>query len=720
MHIECNELRSWALPTVPRLTVACGLALFALIPATSRADDPVLTVDLATVGEADGVLTRVYGAQNQGNLGVPVATGSDVDGDGHMDYGVAFFQADPFGRRNAGQVDLVFGDGTIGGFIDTAELDSRVLQIIGTQLEETVGSEIWIDDVTGDGLGDLLICRQNYDPGGRLGAGALTIVPGSSALRDLAAEPTKVDLRDPPATWNATTFIGPQLYGRFGIWVRAGDVDGDGVRDLVVGADQIGTDAEPHHGDVWVIRGGTHLASGETYDLVDFGTAEQWPEVLRSGVARLVPPTGSAEFHFGSTTTIADLDGNGRGEVLVAAALSRGGAFLPPAGVPNGIYHSTGGPPNGRLFIAWDDNFPAAPWPVGYTVDLDDPPGSQTVLRGVAGNVKFGEELLGGRDYDGDGRADLFVGDIAGDGSLFPNRAGNAAAKNGPTSGLGHVFFGVAGLKGLDVDLTSLPASVPMTTIFGPVPTALGGDTAADGDFDGDGVDDLAFTAPHDTPQGRSNAGSVFVLYGQEAGWPSVVDTADGQLPPASEVRIVEIQGANGSVGNDIGDTLGYSAAAGDVDGDGKLDLVVNEMVGNGLAPTARDVGNLVVISGNAFDPSPETCPATAHCLRDGRFQVVVDFDGGQSQATPVGPRDASDDSGLFWFFSADNWELLVKVLDGCSINDRFWIYTAAVTDVAYTLRVTDLESGLVREYENAQGQAAPAVTDIDAFDACP
>ncbi len=48
-----------------------------------------------------------------------------------------------------------------------------------------------------------------------------------------------------------------------------------------------------------------------------------------------------------------------------------------------------------------------------------------------------------------------------------------------------------------------------------------------------------------------------------------------------------------------------------------------------------------------------------------------------------------TSDSALFYFFCTDNWELLVKVLDGCAINGHLWVYAAASTDVGYTLQGT-------------------------------
>ena len=108
-------------------------------------------------------------------------------------------------------------------------------------------------------------------------------------------------------------------------------------------------------------------------------------------------------------------------------------------------------------------------------------------------------------------------------------------------------------------------------------------------------------------------------------------------------------------------------------------------------------------------------------CLSQGRFRVDVDyrdFQGNMGVAQVV-PGTPSDDSGLFWFFSADNWEMLVKVIDGCALNDRYWVFAAATTDVEYTLRVADTLSGTTMTYFNELGSAAPALTDTSAFASC-
>ena len=111
----------------------------------------------------------------------------------------------------------------------------------------------------------------------------------------------------------------------------------------------------------------------------------------------------------------------------------------------------------------------------------------------------------------------------------------------------------------------------------------------------------------------------------------------------------------------------------------------------------------------------------TNHCLNDGRFHVEVewrDFDDGTGLANTV-PLDSAD-SGLFYFFNPDNWEMLVKVIDGCSFNNRYWVFAAATTNIEYKLVVTDTLTGSVRQFTNPLGTSANALTNTDAFATCP
>ncbi len=528
------------------IVAACGGGGAALLQALA-------ILDLAA---AAGVL-RVHGSSGNGALGVPVAGGLDCDGDGNADFAFAAFRADPLGRNDAGEVFWVFGDGTLTGTRDTAGDQPNVLRILGDETRETCGNEVWIDDVDGDGLGDLLIGRQNH--GG--GIGALTIVFGGAGARALAAALTVFDLRTPDASVAQRTITGTEALGRFGIWMRTGDVTGDGIADIVVGADQ-----EGEGGAAYLIRGGAYLKAGGSLD---------------GNLVRITPGGGSIEFHFGATCQIADLDGNGRAEVLIAATINRGGASIPANGSPPGSARASGGAPNGRLFIAWDDNF-ADPWPVGFTFDITQSPGARTIIRGEPRNRNFGEEIVAGIDFDGDGLSDLFVGDISGD--LAGGRV---------SSGAGHVIYNAPALRGQDFRIDQPPAGVATTTILGRNPGDIANDTAVAGDFDGDGHFDLATASPHAEVDTRIDAGTIHVFYGGER-WPPIIDLRN--VP--GDLRVTVITGANGRQGGDNGDVLAYSMATLDANGDGLFDLIFNEMTGNGLAPGTIDVGNLVVLSG--------------------------------------------------------------------------------------------------------------------------
>jgi hypothetical protein len=115
---------------------------------------------------------------------------------------------------------------------------------------------------------------------------------------------------------------------------------------------------------------------------------------------------------------------------------------------------------------------------------------------------------------------------------------------------------------------------------------------------------------------------------------------------------------------------------------------------------------------------------ATTLCLGDGRYRVQVtwkDFQGKTGVGSVVSTAPvAARDSGLFWFFTPANWELLVKVLDGCARNGNRWVFAAATTNVEYTLTVTDTVTKQTATYSNPLGRSAPAVTDTGAFPGCP
>lgn len=601
-------------------SIAAAVSLFAWVAAAHAAR--VEIVDLAEVPALPPTLTRIHGFEGDGAFGVSVAGGHDCDGDGHPDVAFAAMLASPAGRDRAGTVYLFFGDGTIGGTFDAALASPRVLRFHGAAPLEVAGNEIWIDDVTGDGIGDLLIGRQNYAPTReRPGVGALSIVVGSATLRAHAATLAAVDLDDPPAGVTITTLVGSQEFGRFGIWMRTGDIDGDGIADIVVGADQEQHGNESHGGAAYVLRGGAHLAGGGT---VDFG-GDVNATALAGHWLRLEPPVNAFEYHFGATVQIGDLDGNGRGEVLVAAALNRAGATLRARDSVQGSAHGIGGTPRGTAYIFWDDNFPSSLWDNSQPLRSDAAPGSTTTLHGGDRNLKFGEELVAGADFDGDGALDLFVGDIIGD--LSPQR-------DRPQAGSGHVFYGAADLKGRTIDMRSPPEDVATTDFLGAARQDIAADTALHGDFDGDGRSDLAFSAPHASFAGRSSVGAVYVFFGGGGRWPRTVDLNEPLT--VTGARAAAIFGALGTDGRDSGDTLAYSAAVGDLDGDGRDDLIVNEMEGNGLQPGTIDVGNLIALSGTRIAglAAEARCPPVpaATCERSDAGRSVLRYRPGRGR----------------------------------------------------------------------------------------
>lgn len=128
--------------------------------------------------------------------------------------------------------------------------------------------------------------------------------------------------------------------------------------------------------------------------------------------------------------------------------------------------------------------------------------------------------------------------------------------------------------------------------------------------------------------------------------------------------------------------------------------------------------------AGSAPNDAPLPClaSATALCVNNNRFQVEVqwrtsDGNNGPGQAVPI---PSAPDSGLFYFFSPSNLEMLLKALNGCGLNNRYWVFFAATTNVEFGVTVTDTQSGRVKSYFNPLGRPAPPIQDTDAFATCP
>ena len=106
-------------------------------------------------------------------------------------------------------------------------------------------------------------------------------------------------------------------------------------------------------------------------------------------------------------------------------------------------------------------------------------------------------------------------------------------------------------------------------------------------------------------------------------------------------------------------------------------------------------------------------------CLSVGRFEIQVHWkdhnrEGVYGNGTAV-PVDVSDESGMFWFFSSTNIELVVKALDGRRINGHYWVFFGALSDVEYWVTVRDTVGDGRRTYHNPPAESC-GQSDITAF----
>jgi streptogramin lyase len=135
-------------------------------------------------------------------------------------------------------------------------------------------------------------------------------------------------------------------------------------------------------------------------------------------------------------------------------------------------------------------------------------------------------------------------------------------------------------------------------------------------------------------------------------------------------------------------------------------------------------------LSGSTVHASTACTPnATTLCIDqnpgDSRFKIQVSYHtseggglSGSGEAIALSSLGVTE-GGLFWFFGATNPEMLIKIIDGCSLTSHFWVFYAATTNVGFTVTVTDTLTGHQVTYTNPDGQAAPPKQDTGAL-SCP
>ena len=367
-----------------------------------------------------------------------------------------------------------------------------------------------------------------------------------------ALEPVELSLIE--ATVNSGGFVinGVSANDQSGRSVsNAGDVNGDGYDDLIIGAhrdDPFGNDES----------GASFVVFGKENGHVELSDVEVNGA---HGLGFVINGVGAGDYAGQSVSAAGDVNGDGFDDLLVGAPLTD----------PNEDW-------SGSAYLVYgkNDNVPVALSALKLDANLGG-----FVIEGLAESNFTGQSVSDAGDVNGDGYDDIII-------------SAHKAGPNDPASGTSYVVYGrpdVGGNKiGTAIDLTEIEADTGGFVINGVAENDQSGlSVSGAGDVNGDGFDDLIVGAPYDDPNGDLS-GASFVVFGSAIG---------------VAVELTELEGAAGAdplgfVINGVAadDQSGISVSgAGDVNGDGLDDLIVGAM---GADPNGSLSGASYVVFGKA------------------------------------------------------------------------------------------------------------------------